>query len=417
MLKPSRLDLPDDIHFGNSGLSLRHDLLAVGAEKESSKHAGIYHGHDFPISQSHLLSALPDNGGVWLFRRSPWGTWKQEAFLKARATSEGDWFGFAVEVVDPDTVIVGAPLKEYPAEVIDLGPAFNETVLPNMNSNYGAAYIFSRNQSLEWSQEAIVGPPIAVTAGRFGSSVSSTELDPTTTIVAVGMPGEDSMLQGSFSVARYLQDYAPPLSPSSGAVVIFRRDREEDSPKWRMEAVLKPFWGEAGDQFGYEYERQSVWYSTSADRPINDVLVKEPNNLETDCGAAYVFQRTIINETSGEVEWQQGSFFKPRRCAKQFGSFVALNGDTAVVSKHGSSFASPPKKQIFVREPSSQEWSAKQHMIPTLTNVAEGEVPVVHFAKQVAVQGDVMLCGSPAERSSRACILMAFLLLRVHLQE
>ncbi|KAL6080153.1 Integrin [Balamuthia mandrillaris] len=410
MLKPSRLDLPDDIRFGNSGLSLRHDLLAVGAEKESSKHEGIYHGQDFPISQSHLFSALPDNGGVWLFRRSPWGTWKQEAFLKSRATSEGDWFGFAVEVVDPDTVIVGAPLKEHPAEKIDLGPDFNETVMPNMNYNYGAAYIFSRDESLEWSQEAIVGPPIAVTAGRFGSSVSSTELDPTTTIVAVGMPGEDSPLQGSFSVARYLQDYAPALSPSSGAVVIFRRDREEDNPKWRMEAVLKPFWGEAGDQFGYSVAADGDSIigapfedSTSADSPINDVLVNEPNNLKTDCGAAYVFQRTI-NETSGEVEWQQRSFFKPRRCVQEFGAFVALNGDTAVVSNGEQSTAE--EAWIFVREPSSQQWSSKQHMTPTLTQVAEGEVPVVNFAKQVAMQGDVMLCGSPAERSSRAGILL-----------
>ncbi|KAL6080191.1 Integrin [Balamuthia mandrillaris] len=404
------------LDFGYESLSLRDGLLAVSAVAEASNVTGVYHGEGYPAAGSWFDSfGAEEAGAVWLFRRTLWGKWRQEAILKAHQVGRKDRFGWSVSVANADMVVVSTPFHELGIEGVDLGHAFNETTddgsffpyppFDEEDRNYGSVYVFVRDDKTDrWRQEAFLGPPMAVPNGKFGYAVATADSGRT---LVVGMPGENSTLQGYFTSQQYLEQLSSSSSsPSSGAVVVFRRDDEDEAGRWRMEAILKPEYGDEGDSFGISVAADGDTIivgatgedSPALEHPIQGPLYADPDlvsNTSRNCGAAYIFVRQKQGETN-EVEWRQEAFLKPRSCAdRPFGYKVALSNNTAVVTTGVHEYSTANELAwIFVRG-ATQEWRTEQLSTNATTDCD------VRFCGAVALQDDVIICGAPSEGTTQ----------------
>ena len=90
-------------------------------------------------------------GAAYVFTRDASGVWYEQAKLRAGDAASDDLFGVSVSL-DADTALIGAP---------------NE-------SRTGAAYIYTRNGSGEWSEQAKLLAGDASRSDRFGHSVALT---------------------------------------------------------------------------------------------------------------------------------------------------------------------------------------------------------------------------------------------------
>ena len=201
--------------FGSS-IALKGNTAVIGAYEDS--HNGVTRA-----------------GSAYVFTKDSSGVWGQTAKLTASDGEYEDWFGYSV-ALDGDTVLVGAKLDAHGAQLLS-GSAYvftkpaggwadaNETVkltIANTNDrfghsvavdgdtamvaaylddtegpNTGSVYVFTRNASGVWSQQAELTASDAENHDWFGSSVS---LDGDT--AAIGAYGDDD--QGSDAGSVYL---------------------------------------------------------------------------------------------------------------------------------------------------------------------------------------------------------------------
>lgn len=235
--------------FGDAvALSADGNTLAVGAWRESSAATGIDgDGADNSASESGAAyvfnrTALLDGDGNTVV------TWMNEAYIKASNADEGDRFGYSVALSeDGNTLAVGAPDEQSPAThsqtvvfPIDSNPAED-----NSANSPGAAYLFTRDDSFNWSQERYVKATNtdASSADEFGIAVALSGDGQT---LAVGDKFEDSSANGIDG------DGADNSGSNSGAVYLYRYDSGagffQDS--WPATAYIKPHNTGAYDYFG-----------------------------------------------------------------------------------------------------------------------------------------------------------------------
>ena len=190
--------------FGSS-LALEGNTAVIGAYEDS--HNGVTRA-----------------GSAYVFAKDSLGVWGQAAQLTASDAEYEDWFGYSV-ALDGDTVLIGAKLDTHGAQFFS-GSAYvftkpgtgwadaNETVkltAANTSDRFGhsvaldgdtamvgahlnntegpssgSVYIFTRNASGVWSQQAELTASDAANHDSFGSSVS---LDGDT--AAIGAYGDD----------------------------------------------------------------------------------------------------------------------------------------------------------------------------------------------------------------------------------
>lgn len=99
-------------------------------------------------------STLVDAGAVYVFKFS--GTWIEEIKLTASNKAANDRFGTSLSIdIDSSRVAIGAP-ESNPGSINDAG----------------SVYIFFRNGSDVWSEEAILTGSDKATSDRYGKSVS-----------------------------------------------------------------------------------------------------------------------------------------------------------------------------------------------------------------------------------------------------
>lgn len=132
----------DNDEFGRA-VAIEGDLIAIGAPAEQSRSQVSNAGES---DDSGLR-----NGAVYLFRQAG-DRWVQEAYLKGSATAEGSWFGDALAMHD-GVVVVGA---------------FGEDSSAGTSS--GAAYVFT-SAAPGWQEEARLLPPSRKDQ-FFGSSLA-----------------------------------------------------------------------------------------------------------------------------------------------------------------------------------------------------------------------------------------------------
>jgi trimeric autotransporter adhesin len=146
-------------HFFGTSVAVSGDIVAVGANHESSSTLGI---------NTTPNESAGSSGAVYVFVRNT-GVWSQQAYVKPSAvgtTQAGDNFGISV-ALSGDTMVVGADGEGSSTTGINTTPNESAAIA-------GAAYAFTRSGGV-WSQQAYLKPAAVGTtqAGdRFGWSVA-----------------------------------------------------------------------------------------------------------------------------------------------------------------------------------------------------------------------------------------------------
>lgn len=302
-LKASNPDAWDQ--FGQS-VAVSGDTVLVGAVWEGSSATGV-NG-----DQSDNLA--PISGAAYVFVRTG-DSWSQQAYLKASNTDSDDAFGESV-ALSGNTAVIGAFIESSAARGID-GDQSN-----NSAKGAGAAYIFVRNGSGIWTQQAYLKASNAETGetgDQFGFAVS---IDGDTAVVTARL--EDSDASGVNG------DQASNTTPDAGAAYVFARD---SAGHWSQQAYLKASNPDADDWFGYSASIAGNTIVLGAPQEASStvgLVGKQLDNSAVRAGAAYVFSRT-------QGIWSQLDYLKASNTEAndRFGWAAGIAGDTVVVGARG----------------------------------------------------------------------------------
>ena len=233
------------------------------------------------------------------------------AYVKASNTDANDVFGKSVALSgDGETLAVGAPNEQSAATGVDGDDNDN-------SADYaGAVYVFIRDSSGAWSQQAYITASNTDLGDFFGQSVA---LSADGATLAVGATGEDSAATGAYG------DETDNTAGASGAVYVFTRDSEG---VWTQHAYLKASNTDGRDFFGQSVALSGdgatlVAGARSEGSSATGVNGDETDNTASHAGAAYVFTRD-----SGGV-WTQQAYIKASNTdsGDWFGHSVALSAD------------------------------------------------------------------------------------------
>ena len=151
------------------------DTVVVGSFEEDSSATGVNGDED----SNDAVSA----GAAYVFARSGI-TWSQQAYLKASNSAAIDQFGYTVAVAD-DTVVVGARLEDSNATGVNGNDDGNSAL------DSGAAYVFARDDTGDWSQQFYLKASNTDSGDLFGASIAVSGRS-----VVVGAIQEDSAAGG-----------------------------------------------------------------------------------------------------------------------------------------------------------------------------------------------------------------------------
>ncbi len=272
-LKASNTDIID--FFGYS-VSVSGDTVVVGAPAEESNATGV--------NGNQTDNSAIGPGAAYIFVRDSGGVWSQQAYLKASNTDARDGFGVSVSV-SGDTVVVGAFAEASNATGVGGNQAGNS------GAGSGAAYVFVRDVSSVWSQQAYLKASNTDAGDIFGISVAVSG-----DTVVVGAHGERSSATGVNG------NQADNNFFRSGATYVFVRD---GASVWSQQAYLKASNTGANDFFGYSVSVSGdtvVVGAPEEDSNDTDVNGDQADNSADETGATYVFVITPIVCGDGVVE-------------------------------------------------------------------------------------------------------------------
>ncbi len=187
--------------FGGS-VAASGDTVVIGATHEDSNATGI--------NGNQTNNSAVEAGAAYVFVRDGVGNWSQQAYLKASNTNGNDHFGGSV-AANGDTVVVGATSEASSAT------GLNGNQADNSAAGAGAAYIFTRNNLGNWSQEMYLKASNTGTSDFFGGSVVVSE-----DTILVAAISEDSSATGVNG------NQADNSASGSGAVYVFTYDFDPD---------------------------------------------------------------------------------------------------------------------------------------------------------------------------------------------
>ncbi len=300
-------------------------------------------------------------------------TFSQQAYLKANNSGAGDNLGYSV-AVSGDTVIVGVPGEASNATTVN-GDGSN-----NSASGAGATYVFVRSGS-SWSQQAYLKANNSGAFDQFGKSVAVSG-----DTIVVGSPYESS------NATAVNGDGSNNSASGAGAAYVFVRSGNT----WSQQAYLKANNSGGSDNFGWSAAVAGDTIVIGAPYEASNATTVNgdgSNNSFSGAGAAYVFVR------SGTT-WSQQAYLKANnsRGGAIFGSSVAVAGDTVVVgaSQESSNAARAGAAYVFVR--SGTMWSQQAYLNANNSGVAD------EFGTSVAVAGDTVVVGAYGEDSNATTV-------------
>jgi len=314
-------------------------------------------------------------GAAYVFVRSGAG-WIQQAKLKADPPRNGAEFGSAVDI-SGNTIVVGA---------------WRETVAPN--DTQGAAYVFVRSGTV-WTQQARLLASDGAFNDQFGSAVA---IDGET--IAIGAPFDDvgaNQNQGSVYVftrsganwtqqARFSSSNgaandnfgnAVDISSETIAVGAYRRNTfrgaayvfTRNGSTWSEQQILNATDGTGGDEFGFALSLDGNTLAVGAH--------KDDTEQFQDHGSVYIFTR------SGTVWTEQPKILQDTIIQfAQFGSTLALDGDSLVIGQSGG------LNTAWIYIPDGDEWILDEEF----TGTAQSD-----FGKAVAISGATVVVGALAK--------------------
>jgi hypothetical protein len=223
----------------------------------------------------------------------------------------------------------------------------------------------------------------------FGSSVAVSG-----STVVIGAPFEDSNAIGVNG------DQDDDSSSDAGAAYVFVRD---GNGSWSQQAYLKASNTDSFDGFGFSVAVSGDTIVVGANREDSDatgVNGNQADNSAAFAGAAYVFMR------DGGGNWSQQAYLKASNTdADQFGSSVAVSGDTVVVGapleasiatgvdgdQTDNSATAAGAAYVFVRD--GGNWSQQAYLKASNTDALDA------FGGKVAVSADTAVIAARFEDS------------------
>ncbi len=299
---------PDKNDYFGCAVAIDGDTLVVGASGEASDVTGV----DSTTKDNNNAAKA---GAAFVFVRS-YGTWTQQAYLKASNTDAGDKFGTSVGVYE-DTIVVGAVSEASSATGVNKGTTYEAD---NSRAGAGAAYVFVRSGSA-WSQQAYMKASNTDAADHFGLSVA---IGKDTVLVAA--PWEKSKSNGVNPGATAEADNS---GIAVGAVYVFARS----GATWVQDAYVKSSNGKTGtDLFGWSVAISGDMFvagapfESSSATGVNAGSVAEADDSMPSAGAAYVFLRV-------DGTWAQRAYLKASNSGgdDRFGFSVDIDGNVVVV--------------------------------------------------------------------------------------
>lgn len=276
-LKPANTQ--NDMNFGYA-IATDGTSVIASARLEDSGQTTITNTND--VASFDTSSA--NSGAAYIFRQNASGNWFQDAYLKASNNTSGDAFGCAV-AIDGNFAVVGACGEDSNTTVVinTDGAAAPDNALMNA----GAAYIFKRDASGNWIQDAYLKASNAGNSDEFGYAVTISG-----SFVAVGVPSEDSnqtTITNTNSTAS-----SNNTAPSAGAIYVFTRDSNGD---WYQDAYLKASNAATDQQLGFSLTLRGSYLVAGA--PYEDssqtTVTNTDNSASSDtsaanAGAVYIFR-------------------------------------------------------------------------------------------------------------------------------
>jgi hypothetical protein len=186
--------------------------------------------------------------------------------------------------LDGDTLAVSAPNEDSKASGVGGDQSNNDLI------SSGAVYVFTRDGSGAWSQQAYLKASSPDANDRFGGALALSG-----DVLAVGAEGEDGSDSGN--------DTGLGGSPSdngrssSGAVYLFRRD---DAGQWSGPVYIKkstpPGATFGSDSFGQSVALDAGLLAVGADSENSDATGVDnvPNSYYGASGSGAVFVRRIL---------------------------------------------------------------------------------------------------------------------------
>ena len=360
-VKASNSGMYDQFGTPGGGVALAGDILLVGAPDEDSSAKGV-DGDQGDGLKPYPLNPVNkfDSGAAYVFWRYGSG-WAQQAYLKSTDTASGDLFGRAV-AVSGDSVVVSA-----------VGADGKQDGVPFV----GAVYVFVR-EGTTWRQQARLTVPGSDDYTRFGASVAISG---------------DTLVIGAESEKRAGAQAGGEEILMAGAAYVFVREGGKWSQQARLEASNAKYKLHFGGSVAISGDTLIVGAigDNSASGGVNG---DQSDHSLVSAGAAYVFMRE-------GTKWSQQAYLKAPKPGKfdEFGTSVAISGDTAVVgatgakagnAKSGEKDDGPGAAFVFVR--ADGKWSGQASLTPPKFEGGE------EFGGSVAISGERMVVGAKSTR-------------------
>jgi hypothetical protein len=232
-------------------------------------------------------------------------------YFKASNPDASDAFGTSVALSDDGTTLaVGATGESSDAIGID-GDQANDTL-----ANAGAVYVFVRDASDVWAQQAYVKASNTGASDAFGTSLA---LSADGNTLVVGAPYEASSATGIDG------NQASNAAPVAGAAYVFVRTGGDN---WAQQAYVKASNTGFGDVFGNRVavsdDGNTLAVSATGEAGnATGIDGNQGNNTAFGAGAVYVLGRDPMNV------WTQQAYVKASNTASGdgFGSSISLSGD------------------------------------------------------------------------------------------
>jgi hypothetical protein len=289
-----------------------------------------------------------------------------------------DFFGYSL-ALSGETLIVGAPCEDSSST------GGNENWSDNSASCAGAAYVFTRIE-MAWGPYKYLKASNTEANDQFGYAVAVSE-----NVLVVSAYNEKSNATGVNG------NQANNSASDAGAAYAFLI--VPNVPSYQ-ESYLKASNTEMADNFGSSVamivDRLVVGASSESSNASN-----QADNSLLYAGAAYVFAR------DGGT-WSQEAYVKASNpgAYDQFGSAVAMSGDTLVVAAAGedssatgvdgnqSSNSAGSSGAVYVFTRSNDIWTQQAYIKASNTEANDG------FGSSLALEGDTLVVGAAGEDSS-----------------
>lgn len=268
-----------DDKFGFS-VSISGNYAIVGAYNEDENISGG--------------STVEDAGSAYIFERDEDGNWMQAQKIVASERAENDLFGWNVSISENYALVSATREDEDHQDEDYLWDA-------------GAAYIFKRDKSGEWSQTQKIVASDRGTLDQFGRAIHLYK-----DRIIIGVRAEDEDASGNNTMDH------------SGSAYIFEKNNNET---WEEVQKIVASDRTVADRFGASVSINSNYAIIGAYWEDDDILGENPMNKS---GSAYIFKRGA-NSNWSQIQKIVAS---DRSAEDQYGFAVTIDGNYTMVGAY-----------------------------------------------------------------------------------